>query len=65
MKVINRSVSKALEEVWKWKDEVYRDIKNKTFKEKQEYFEEGLNDAIKILNGKLKKNSDGSYIIVS
>lgn len=65
MKTTNTAVSKALEEVWEWKDEVYKDIKDKTFEEKQKYFQEGLESAAKFIKGKLKKNSDGSYTIIS
>lgn len=56
-------ISKALMEVWEWKDEVYKEIKNKTFEEKQRYFEEGLKEAVKLINGRLLKNPDGSYSI--
>lgn len=66
MKTIEKDtlVSKSLIEVWEWKDEVYEDIRNKTFEEKQEYYKEGLKEAVKLLNGKLKRNPDGSYCIV-
>ena len=64
MKTINSTVSKTLLEVWKCKDEVYRDIKDKNFEEKGEYFKKGLDEALKILKGKLKKNPDGSYTII-
>jgi hypothetical protein len=65
MKTIEKdtSISKSLLEVWEWKDEVYKDIKNKTFEEKQKYYEEGLKEAVRLVNGKLKKNPDGSYSI--
>jgi hypothetical protein len=33
--------SKALEEVWKWKEEVFQDIKNMTARERIAYFREG------------------------
>lgn len=66
MKTIEKSaqVSKSLSEVWEWKDEVYEDIKDKSFKEKQKYFEQGLKKAVNILKGKLKRNADGSYSII-
>ena len=57
-------VSKALSEVWKWKDDVYKDIKNMSFEEKHVYFEKGLKEAVKMIKGKLKINSDSSYSIV-
>lgn len=58
------SVSKALSEVWEWKDAVYKDIKNMSFEEKRVYFENGLKEAVKMINGKVKTNSDGSYSII-
>lgn len=64
MKTKNDNISKALTEVWKWKEEVYQDIKNKSFNEKREYFREGLEEAIKVTGGKLNKNDDGSYSIL-
>ena len=64
MKTKNDNISKALTEVWKWKEEVYHDIKNKSFNEKKNYFQEGLEEAIKVTGGKLDKNDDGSYSIV-
>ena len=57
-------VSKALSEVWEWKDAVYNDIKNMSFEEKRVYFEDGLKEAVKMIKGKVKTNSDGSYSIV-
>ncbi|MGD2090916.1 MAG: hypothetical protein PVH61_32380 [Candidatus Aminicenantes bacterium] len=64
MKKKNDTISKALTEVWKWKEEVYQDIKDKSFNEKREYFREGLEEAIKVTVGKLNKNDDGSYSII-
>lgn len=64
MKTIEKDisiVSNALMEVWEWKDAVYNDIKDKTFEEKQKYYDEGLKEAERLLNGKLIKNPDGSY----
>ena len=57
-------VSKALSDVWEWKDDVYKDIKNMSFEEKRKYFEKGLKEAVRMIKGKLKTNSDGSYSIV-
>ena len=64
MKTKNDTISKALTEVWKWKEEVYQEIKDKSFYEKREYFREGLEEAIKVIGGKLNKNDDGSNSIV-
>ena len=57
-------LSKALSEVWEWKDAVYKDIKNMSFEEKWVYFENGLKEVVEIIKGKVKTNSDGSYSIV-
>ena len=57
-------VSKALSEVWEWKDAVYKDIKNMSFEEKRVYFENDLKEAVKMIKGKVKTNSAGSYSIV-
>ena len=57
-------VSKALSEVWEWKDALYKDIKNMSFEEKRVYFENGLKEAVKMIKGKVNTNSDGSYSIV-
>ena len=64
MKSKDVAISKALLEVWEWKDEVYKDIKDKTFEEKQKYYREGMDEAVKRLNGNLIRNPDGSYSIV-
>lgn len=66
MKTIEKKVpiSKALVEVWEWKDEVYNDVKDMRFEEKEEYYANSLKEAAKILKGKLKANPDGSYSIV-
>ncbi len=66
MKTIEKKalISQALLEVWKWKDEVYNDVKDMRFEEKQEYYRNGLREAAKMLKGKLKTNPDGSFSIV-
>ena len=63
MRAAEKAISKALLEVWQWKDEVYKDIKNKTFEEKQKYYQEGIDEAVQRLNGSLIRNSDGSHSI--
>lgn len=65
MKTIEKStpVSKALIEVWEWKDHVYKDIKDMTFEEKRKYFEQGLKEAERLLGVKLIKNPDGSLSV--
>ena len=42
---------------------MYKDVKDMSFDEKQEYYNNGLKEALKILKGKLKSNPDGSYSI--
>lgn len=66
MKTIEKpaAISKALAEVWEWKDGTFNDTKDMCFEEKQEYYAKGLKEAVKLLNGKLKTNHDGSYLIV-
>lgn len=66
MKIVEKSapISKALAEVWEWKEEAFNDVKDMCFEEKQAYYAKGLEEAAKILNGKLKANPDGSYSIV-
>lgn len=54
---------KSLLEVWEWKEEIYKDTKDKSFAEKKKYFKQGLKDAVKILKGKLVKSSEGYFII--
>jgi len=56
-----KAISKALEEVWEWKKRVGEEIKCKSFEEKQRYYQEGLEEAKKLLKCKLIKNPDGSY----
>ena len=68
MKTINKTdskISKSLIEVWQWKERVYEDIKDKNFTEKSKYYEQGLNEAVKLLNGQLIKNVDGSYMLIN
>ncbi|MBN2542501.1 hypothetical protein JXI42_06510 [bacterium] len=55
---------KSLLEVWESKESVYNDIKNMNSNEKLSYFDEGLEEAKKILNCKIKKNNDGSISLI-
>lgn len=66
MKTIEKPipVSKALAEVWEWKEKTYADVKDMCFEERREYYSNGLKKAVKLLKGKLKTNPDGSYSIV-
>ena len=58
-----KAISKALEEVWEWKEKVAKDIEGKNFEEKKRYFQEGIDEAAKLLKANLIKNSDGSYLL--
>ena len=64
MKNIEKSKSKALSEVWEWKEEVYEDIKDMPFEEKRKYFDASFKKVLKIMNGNFKTNPDGSVSIV-
>ena len=57
-------ISKSLEEVWEWKQKVYEEIRGKTFVEKKKLYQEAMEEAAKILNAKLIKNSDGTYCFI-
>jgi len=46
--------SKRLEEVWKWKEDVYEKTKNMTREERINYFNNGLKDFRKRTGIKLK-----------
>ena len=61
MKKNSKDVYPSLLEVWDWKDEVFKDIKNKSYKERTKYFQLGLVEASKLLGKNLIKKADGSY----
>jgi hypothetical protein len=56
-------VSKALEEVWEWKNEVYEKTKNMSEEDLSKYFYEGLTSAAKSINAILVRCDDGSYLM--
>lgn len=66
MKTIEKPVpvSKALAEVWEWKENTYSDVKDMCFEERREHYSNGLKKAVNLLKGKLKTNPDGSYSII-
>lgn len=64
MKMIS-TTPKSLLEVWEWKEEIYNDIKDKSFKEKKKYFKKALEKAVGVLNSKLVKSEDDNYFIIS
>ncbi len=55
------TISKSLEQVWKWKEEVYNDTKNMTFEEKKKYSEKNLKESAELIGAKLVKNEDGTF----
>jgi hypothetical protein len=57
-------ISKAIKEVWEWKDGVYEEIKKMSFDEKRNYYDKALKKAVKMLKWRLETNPDGSYSIV-
>lgn len=54
-------VSKALEEVWQWKEMVYLETNNKNFEEIKQIYFNSLKKTAELLNAKLVKNIDGTY----
>jgi hypothetical protein len=64
MKTAERVISKSLQEVWEWKEAVYRETKDKNLEETKAYFRKGLQRAAKIIGARLKKNPDGSYVLI-
>jgi hypothetical protein len=57
-------ISKSLLEVWEWKEKVYQALKDKDFQESQRYYQDGIEEAVKVLNARLVQNADGSYSMV-
>lgn len=64
MKPTETAVSKSLEEVWKWKNSVYDDIKDMSLDETKIYLHEGLTRAAETIGARLVKNPDGTYSFV-
>ena len=56
--------SKALSEVWEWKDAVYEDTKNLTCGERKEYYRNAVTKAAMELQADLVKDSDGSWRLI-
>ena len=57
------AISRALTEVWEWKDAVLNDTKDMTVEERIKYYADGLVQAEQLLGGHLIRNEDGSYIL--
>jgi len=64
MKTTDMAITKALQEVWEWKEAVYEDTKNMTYEETRAYFQKGLEDAARLLGARIVKNPDGSCSFV-
>ncbi|MDD5091859.1 MAG: hypothetical protein PHQ23_13205 [Candidatus Wallbacteria bacterium] len=59
-----KEVSRALIEVWEWKEKAGREMQGKNFRQKKACLKKSLDEAIMLIGGTLKKNPDGSFIIV-
>ena len=55
------TLSRALTEVWEWKDAVNNDTKDMSVEDRIKYFGDGLVQAEQLLHGRLIRNEDGSY----
>jgi hypothetical protein len=56
--------SKALREVWEWKDAVYDEIKSMSCSERQEYYNAALNRVVIERNIALKSCNDGTCVLI-
>jgi shikimate kinase len=63
-KISSKEISHSLEEVWDWKEQVYQEVKDKTFEEKQKVYSDALQEAANILHSKLLRNENGTYRFV-
>ena len=61
---VQQEISRALTEVWEWKEAVYKDIEHTDFPQKQQYFQAGLHEAAQRLQAQVQPNADGSYSLV-
>ena len=50
-------IDKSLEEVWKWKDEIYKKTKHMTMHDRVVYIKKGAEEIRRTYNLKLKKFS--------
>jgi hypothetical protein len=57
------TLSRALTEVWEWKDAVNNDTKDMSVADRIKYFGDGLVEAEQLLHGRLIRNEDGSYTL--
>ena len=54
-------ISKALEEVWQWKEKAFEETKNKSFEELHKIYSTSLKKAAEFINAELMENEDGTY----
>jgi hypothetical protein len=64
MKASSFPITKALQEVWDWKEAVYQKTKDMTFDEKRAYFQRALEEAARSLHARIVENPDGSCTFV-
>jgi hypothetical protein len=57
------TLSRALTEVWEWKDSVNNETKDMSVEDRIKYFSDGLVEAEQLLHVRLVRNEDGSYIL--
>jgi len=55
------TLSRALTEVWEWKDAVNNDTKDMSVEDRIKYYDVGLVQAEQLLHGSFIRNEDGSY----
>lgn len=61
---IKTTIPRSLKEVWVWKEKVYEETKDKNFKQLKKYYADSLGKAAKMLNAKLVRLPNGSYLLV-
>ncbi len=61
MKTIEKFTSRALEEVWEWKEAVRQKTEDMSPEETLAFFERARERAASMMNCRLVKNPDGSY----
>lgn len=61
---IKTTIPRSLKEVWVWKEKVYEETKDKNFKQLKKYYADSLEKAAKMLNAKLVRLPNGSYLLV-
>ena len=62
MKTTNElHISKALKEVWAWKEKAYQDTKNLSFEQLQEHYKKSVEKAAILLGTKIIQMENGAY----